>query len=109
MREFLKFGLLFVITSVLLTLITGYLSNIFNLMGASLNYVTTGSVGSVLSAIVGYVGWFLDLLFLNESISYTTYYGAIEVGSISWALTFARVVFGVTVMIIILKLIIDRG
>lgn len=109
MKDILKFSLLFVICAVLLTLITGFATPIFDSFGASLNYITTGSVGSVLESIVGFIGWFLDFLFIGTETTYTTYYGGIEVYSLSWVITFVRVVFGLSVLILILKLIIDRG
>lgn len=96
------------IVSILLSIVSTYVGGIFDVFGASLGYVTTGSVGAVLTAIVGYVGWFLDLLFLNQTINYTTTFGNISVGSIAWALTFFRVLFGLFALVLILKLIIDR-
>lgn len=108
MSNYLKFGILFLVCAVLLTLLSVYVGSIFEMFGASLNYVTTGSVGAVMSAIIGYVGWFLDLLFLNQSINYTTYYGNIQIGSISWMLTIFRLLFGLFALILILKLIFDR-
>lgn len=108
MSNYLKFGILFLVCAVLLTLLSVYVGSIFEMFGASLNYVTTGSVGAVMSAIIGYVGWFLDLLFLNQSINYTTYFGNIQIGSISWMLTIFRLLFGLFALILILKLIFDR-
>lgn len=108
MSNYLKFGILFLVCAVLLTLLSVYVGSIFEMFGASLNYVTTGSVGAVMSAIIGYVGWFLDLLFLNQSINYTTYYGNIQIGSIAWMLTIFRLLFGLFALILILKLIFDR-
>lgn len=108
MSDTLKFSLLFIICAVLLTTVSVYVSSIFDLFGASLNYVTTGSVGSVVNEIVGFCGWFLDLLFLSQAIQYTTYFGGIQIGSISWALTLFRVIFGLSVFVLILKLIVDR-
>lgn len=109
MIGYLKFGILFIVCAVLLTTLSVYVSSIFEMFGASLNYVTTGSVGVVLTAIVGYIGWFLDLLFLDTNIAqYTTTFGGVAVGSISWLLTIFRVLFGLFAMILILKLIIDR-
>ena len=107
--QYIKFGFLFLICSLLLTILSVYVSGIFDMFGASLDYVTTGSVGAVMSAIIGYIGWFLDILFLNINIgSYSTYYGGVYIGSISWALTLFRVLFGLFALILILKLIIDR-
>lgn len=107
--SYLKFGLLFIICSVLLTTLSVYATNIFEMFGASLDYVSTGSVGAVIGAIVSYCGWFLDLLFLNSNIQpYTTTFGGVAVGSISWLLTIFRVLFGLFALILILKLIIDR-
>lgn len=108
MNDIVKFSFLFIICAVLLTIVSTYVASIFDLFGASLNYISTGSVGSVLNSIIGYVGWFLDLLFINQAINYVTYFGSIQVGSISWALTFFRVTFGLIVFVILLKLIFDR-
>ena len=108
MNNYLKFGILFILCAVVLTTFSIYLNSIFDLFGASLNYITTGSVGMVLAEIIGFCGWFLDLLFINQSISYTTHFGNIAIGSIAWALTFVRVIFGVVVSVLILKLIFDR-
>lgn len=108
MQNYIQFSILFIICSLLLVVIGSYISSVFELFGSSFNYVTTGSVGAVLTAIIGYVGWFLDVLFIKPSFSYTTTFGNVYVGSISWALTIFRVLFGLLVLVIILKLIIDR-
>lgn len=109
MLNYLKFGILFLVCSVLLTVLSVYVSSVFEMFGASLNYITTGSVGVVLVSIIGYVGWFLDLLFIDTNISaYYTTFGGVFVGSINWLLTIFRVLFGLFALILILKLIIDR-
>lgn len=104
----LKFSLLFLLCSIVLSLVGSYVTTVFNLFGASLNYVTTGYLGTVLSSIIGWIGWFLDTLFLSEGFTYTTYYGGIVLNNFSWLFTCVRVIFGVSVVTIIITLIIER-
>lgn len=108
MRDIVKFSILFIVCALLLTIISGYVAPVFSMFGASFNYISTGSVGIVFAEIVGFVGWFLDILFISNEVVYTTYYGGIAVGSLSWALTFVRVVFGLVVAVLILNLILSR-
>lgn len=108
MGNILKFSILFIVCSVLLSVLSAYVNSLFLLFGASIDYVTTGSVGSVFYALAGYFGWFLDLLFLNQNVNYVTHFGGMRILSIAWALTIFRVLFGLSVLILILKLIFDR-
>jgi len=110
MRELLKFGILFVIASVILSLLGSYLTNVFGLFGATMTYVTTGSIGLVFSSILSYIGWFLDLLFLTDSNAYYTLINApsVSVGSIAWALTAFRVLAGAVIFVLLFSLIFGK-
>lgn len=107
--QILKFSLLFVIVSVLLVSFGQYLDAVFTGVSASINYITTGNISIVINEIIGYIGWGLDLLFLDTQTIYTTSIGNIEIYSLSWLFTFVRVIFGLVVVSIILNLIIDRS
>lgn len=108
MVNILKFSILFIVCAVLLSVLSVYVNSMFLMFGASIDYVTTGSVGAVLYALTGYFGWFFDLLFLNQNVNYVTHFGGMQIMSIAWALTIFRVLFGLSVLILILKLIFDR-
>lgn len=106
--QILKFSLLFIVLSVLLVGFGQYVGSIFDSVSASINYITTGNIEIVINEIVGFVGWGLDLLFLDTTTVYTTSIGNIEVYSLAWLFTFVRVVFGLVAVGVILKLIIDK-
>lgn len=83
-------------------------SNILSLFGASFSYATTGLVGQVLSAILTFLAFFFDTLFLADTtLVYTTTYGGIVLGSFTWLFTVVRVIFGLTIVTLLIKLIID--
>ncbi len=109
MSGILKFGIFFVLCSVVLAVLGTSITLIFDLFGSSLSYISTGNIGIVITSLAGYVGWFLDLLFLGSFTGYTTHFGAIEIASLSWVLTFARVVFGLSVFVVLLSLIFNRS
>lgn len=108
MSGILKFSLLFVLASVVFVLLGNNLELIFNQLISAVNYVNSGNVGIVLTNIVGFVGMFLDTLFLSTNVSYTTHYGNIKVYSLSWLYTAVRVIFGLAIIILIVKLVIGE-
>lgn len=105
----LKFSLLFFLSAVILVLFGSTLESIFTLFGASINYISTGNIGTVINEIIGFVGWALDLLFLGTTTTFTTSIGGIEIYSLSWLFTFVRVIFGLVIAVVIVKLILDRS
>lgn len=107
MNGIVKFGILFMLLSVVLASFGTYVSTLFGSFGATMTYISTGSVGLVISSLVGYVGWFLDLIFLNDSLAYSTLSLApsITIPSIAYALTFFRILLGCTIFVLILSLV----
>lgn len=107
MNGILKFGILFMLLSVVLASFTTYVSTLFGTFGVTLTYISTGSVGLVISNLIVFIGWFLDLLFLNDSLAYThlSLAPTIVVPSISYALTFFRILLGCTIFVLLLSLI----
>lgn len=107
MTDILKFGILFLLVSVVLAVLGSSLTVVFDMLSAGLNYATTGNVGVVLTEIIGFVGYALDLVFLSTTTTYTTHFGGFEIYSLNWLFTFVRVMFGLAVVSLIIKLIID--
>lgn len=108
MNSIIKFGILFVLCSLVLSFFGSYLTVAFDAMGGTLNYITDQhGIGLVLSSIWSFLAWAFDLIFLNTSVSYTNSVisSSIEIGSISWALTFFRILFGCTIIVFIISLI----
>lgn len=100
-----KFSLLTLLCAFIFAIFGDNIALIFNQLSASINYATTGNVGQVLTAIVGFLGFFLDSLFLSTNTGYTTTYGGIQVYQLSWLFTIVRVIFGLAIVILIIKLI----
>ena len=105
MGDILKFSLLFVLASVVFVILGSSIELVFNQFSSSINYVTTGNIGEVLTAIIGFVGFMLDTLFLSTNTGYTTTYGGIQVYQLSWLFTIVRVIFGLAIVILIVKLV----
>ncbi len=108
MQSVLKFGILFVVCSLILSFFGSYLTIAFDSMGGTLSLITDKyGIGLVLSSIWSFLSWAFDLIFLNSSINYTNSIldSSIQIGSISWALTFFRVLFGSTIIVFIISLI----
>lgn len=83
-------------------------TSILSLFSASFSFATTGLVGQVLTAILSFIAFLFDTLFLADTtLVYTTTYGGIVLGSFSWVFTIVRVLFGLTIVSLIIKLIID--
>lgn len=83
-------------------------ASILSLFGASFSYATTGLVGQVLSAILTFIAFIFDTLFLADTnLVYTTTYGGIVLGSFTWLFTVVRVIFGLMIVTLLFKLIID--
>ena len=80
-------------------------------MNSVIVYVSTGSVGMLLSETVSIIGWLLDILFIQES--FTEYslitVPSIIIPSINWLLTIFRVMFYTGLFIIVLSLIFGHG
>lgn len=107
MNSLLRFSLLFVVVSVVLVGF-GNFGSILSLFSAGFTYVTTGLVGQVLTAILGFIAFLFDTLFLADTtLVYTTHYGGIVLGSFSWLFTVVRAIFGLSIVILLIKLIID--
>lgn len=107
MNSLLKFSLLFVVVSVVLVGF-GNFTNILSLFGAGFSFATTGLVGEVLTAILGFISFFFDTLFFADTtLVYTTHYGGIVLGSFSWLFTVVRAIFGLAIVTFLVKLIID--
>lgn len=111
MKEIVKFGLIFLLSSLVFSLFGAYISPLFDSLSGSISYLTTGSIGMVLTEIVTFIGWLLDLIFLNGSIgSYTlATTPSITIGSISWVLSLFRLMLGCVVFVLIFSLIFGKG
>lgn len=108
MNSIIKFGILFVVASLILSFFGSYLTVAFDSMSGTLSLITNQyGIGLVLTSIWSFLSFAFDLIFLNSSISYTNSVmsSTIQIGSISWALTFFRVLFGCTIIVFIISLI----
>ena len=112
MVKFAKTGVLIILISVVFSLLLGLLTPVFGLFTGSINYISTGSVGLVLTTILSFLTWFLDLIFLDINSAYYTLKLApsVTVGSINWAVSVFRIIAGCSIFVIILSLIFgNRG
>lgn len=109
MRDIIKIGILFVMASLILSLFASYIVNIFASINGSLNYITTGSLGLVLSSLLTTIGGFIDTLFLNSFNGYTMVFApSTTIISISFVLTLFRLLFGLTLAVLITSLIFGK-
>ena len=108
MRSLVKTAILFVVFSLILSFFGTYLSLIFASMSGTIVYITqpTG-IGLVLTSIWSFLSWGFDLIFFNNAVGYTNQVmdSSIVIGSISWALTFFRILLGCTLIVLIISLI----
>ena len=111
MKDIVKFGLIFLLSSLVFSLFGTYISPLFDSLSSSITYITTGSIGMVLNEVVTFIGWLLDLIFLNSALgSYTLSTApSITVGSISWVLSLFRLILGCIVFVLIFSLIFGKG
>lgn len=108
MQKILKTAILIVLFTLVFSFFGSYLTIAFTSMSAALNYATTPTgVGLVLSSIWTFLSWAFDLIFLNTEMTYVNSVlpASIHIGSISWALTFFRLLFGCTLIVFIISLI----
>ena len=109
MSNILRFSVLFLLLSVVLSLFGAYVETLFLSFNGVLTYISSGNIGLVLTTLLSYLGWLLDLLFLNNSLGYTNLKLApsVVIPSISWALTFFRILLGCTIFVLLLSLILN--
>lgn len=111
MKGVIKFGIMFLLTSVVFSLFGTTFTLLFDGLYNSVTYISTGSIGMVLTELVTFIGWLLDLLFLSSDINSYTFatVPTVTVGSISWALSIFRLFLGLSIFILILSLIFGKG
>lgn len=108
MRDIIKFGFIFLLLSMFLSGFLTYLTGVFQLFGAGLNYVVDSNIVVVLSTITSFIAWFFDTLFISTTTYATTTYG-VFVLDFSWIITIVRVIFAFSVAGLLLSLIVNRG
>lgn len=111
MKNILKFAFIFLFSSLIFSFFGSYVTVLFSSFNGTLNYITTGSIGLVLTQIISFIGWLLDLIFLNTSINSYTLITApnITIGSIGYVLTFFRILLGCSIFILLLSLVFGKG
>lgn len=111
MKSIIKFGLLFLLASLVFSLFGTSFTLLFDNFNGVVTYISTGSIGMVLMEIVTFIAWLLDLLFLNSAISSYTLVTApsVTVGSISWVLTLFRMFLGLTIFVLLISLVFGYG
>lgn len=111
MKNILKFAFIFLLSSMVFSLFGSYVTNLFVSFNGTLYYITTGSIGMVLTEIISFVGWLLDLIFLNTVINSYTLVTApsVTVGSIAYALSLFRILLGCSIFILLLSLVFGKG
>lgn len=111
MKNIVKFGLLFILASLVFSLFGTSFTLLFDNFNGVMSYIATGSIGMVLMEIVSFIAWLLDLIFLNDAIgSYTLVTApSITTGSISWVLTLFRMFLGLTIFVLLLSLVFGYG
>lgn len=108
MKSILKFAMLFLLGSLVLSFFGSFLTVAFTSMGSTISVMTqTTGVGLVLSSIWEFLAWAVDLIFINTDFVYSNALmsDSIQIGSISWALSFFRMIFGATLIVFIISLI----
>lgn len=111
MNSILKFGIFFIISTLILSAFGTYLSSIFGLMNYATGTLSTNSNTSLIfTSVLSYFGWFLDVLFLTGASGYTTLVTAptVSIGGIAWVLSLVRFIFGLGIVILIASLIFGR-
>lgn len=108
MKDIIKFGILFLLCSLVFSSFLTYMTSVFNLFGAGLDYVVNSNIAVALSSIIAFISWFFDTLFLNTTTTLITTYGGFAI-DISWIITVVRVIFAFSVFALILSLIVNRG
>lgn len=111
MKGIIKFGLMFLLASIVFSLFVTTFTLLFDGLYNSITYISTGSIGMVLTELITFIGWLLDLLFLSTSVNSYTLVTApsITVGSIAWVLSLFRLFLGLSIFILILSLIFGKG
>lgn len=111
MKNIIKISLLFVLGTLVFSLFGTSFTLLFDNFNSVILYVSTGSIGLVFMEILSFLGWLLDLLFFDSAIGgYTlTMAPSITVGSISWVLSLFRLLFGLSMFVLLLSLIFGYG
>ena len=111
MKNIIKLSLLFILGVMVFSLFGTSFTLLFDNFNNVVLYVSTGSIGMVFMEILSFLGWLLDLLFFDSAIgSYTLSIApSVTVGSISWVLTLFRLLFGLSVFVLLLSLIFGYG
>jgi len=108
MKGIMKFAILFMLCSLMLSFFGSYLTIAFDSVTSVVSTMTaTTGVGLVLTSVWSFLAWAFDLLFISTNISYVNEVmsSSIQIGSISWALSFVRLVFGDSLIVLIISLI----